>query len=166
MLFPIIGLGLARSIVLETLLSRYKYLRYLDLSDSSFETIPNSIAKLEHLQYLDLSSNDKIRTLPNSICKLLQLQVLFLGGCTKLENFPKGLGKLISLRFINVTTKQPVLPHDEFVSLIHLQTLSFHDCENIKFLFRQKLPSIQELCPYLYIFSLNYILCAMTAVRS
>jgi len=54
--------------------------------------------------------------------------------CTKLENFPRGLGKLISLRFINVTTKQSVLPHDEFVSLIHLQTLIFHYCDNIEFL--------------------------------
>jgi Leucine-rich repeat (LRR) protein len=120
-------------------------LRYLDLSNSSFETMPNSISKLEHLRFLDLSFNDQIRTLPNSICKLLQLQVLLLSGCTMLEKLPKGLGKLISLRRLIVTTKQSVLPHDEFASLIHLQTLSFHYCDNIKFLFREKLPSIEEL---------------------
>jgi len=144
-LFPIFELGPESEIVLETLLSRYKYLRYLDLSDSSFETMPNSIAKLEHLRFLDLSRNKKIRTLPNSICKLLQLQVLLLSCCTELENLPKGLGKLISLRRLIVTTKQSVLPHDEFASLIHLQTLSFHCCDNIKFLFRDQLPSIEEM---------------------
>ncbi|CAJ2671511.1 unnamed protein product [Trifolium pratense] len=144
-LFPIIGVGLENETVLDTWVSRYKYLHYLDLSDSSFESIPNSISKLEHLRFLDLSRNDKIRTLPNSICKLLQLQVLLLGGCTMLEHLPKGLGKLISLRHLIVTTKQSVLPYDEFASLIHLQTLSFHDCDNLKFLFRQKLPSIEEL---------------------
>ncbi|KAK2416871.1 putative disease resistance protein RGA3 [Trifolium repens] len=144
-LYPIMGLGLESESVLDTWLSRYKYLRYLDLSDSSFETMPNSISKLEHLRFLDLSRNDKIRTLPNSICKLLQLQVLLLSGCTMLEKLPKGLGKLISLRRLIVTTKQSVLPHDEFAGLIHLQTLSFHYCDNIKFLFREKLPSIEEL---------------------
>jgi Leucine-rich repeat (LRR) protein len=138
-------LGLESESVLDTWLSRYKYLRYLDLSDSSFETMPNLISKLEHLRFLDLSRNKQIRTLPNSICKLLQLQVLLLSGCTRLENLPKGLGKLISLRRLIVTTKQSVLPHDEFASLIHLQTLSFHYCDNIKFLFREKLPSIEEL---------------------
>jgi hypothetical protein len=62
-----------------------------------------------------------------------------------LENLPKGIGKLISLRRLIVTTKQSVLLHDEFASLIHLQTLCFHYCNNIKFLFREKLPSIEEL---------------------
>jgi len=66
-----------------------------------------------------------------------QLQVLLLSECRKLENLPKGLGKLVSLRRLIVTTKQFVLPYDEFVSLINLQALSFHDCDNIKILFRQ-----------------------------
>jgi len=145
-LFPIWWSGLKSVIVLDTWVSRYKYLRYLDLSDSSFETtMPNSITKLEHLCFLDLSRNDKVRRLPKSICKLVHLQVLLLGGCTELENLPKGLGKLISLCHFIVTTKQSVLPQDEFVRLINLQTLSFDCCYNIKFLLTQKLPSVEEL---------------------
>ncbi|CAJ2671514.1 putative disease resistance protein RGA3 [Trifolium pratense] len=144
-LFPTMGLGLESESVLDTWVTRYKYLRYLNLSDSSFETMSNSISKLEHLRFLDLSRNDKIRTLPNSICKLLHLQVLILSGCTMLENLPKGLGKLISLRHLTITTKQSVLPLGEFENLIHLQILSFHFCDNLKFLFRTKLPSIREL---------------------
>ncbi|RHN47825.1 putative P-loop containing nucleoside triphosphate hydrolase, leucine-rich repeat domain, L [Medicago truncatula] len=147
-LFPAFGLGLGSERVLDTWLSRYKYLRFLDLSDSSFKTMPNSISKLEHLRTLDLSRNLKIRTLPNSICKLLHLQVLLLNGCMELKTLPKGLGKLISLRRMIATTKQSVLPHDEFASLIHLQTLSLHFCDSIKFLFRQILPFVEEL--YIY----------------
>jgi Leucine-rich repeat (LRR) protein len=120
--FPTLGLGLQSVSVLETWVSRYKYLRYLNLSDSSFETMSNSISKLEHLRFLDLSRNEKIRTLPNSICKLLHLQVLILSGCTMLENLPTGLGKLINLRRLTITTKQSVLPVGEFENLIHLQT--------------------------------------------
>ncbi|RHN47826.1 putative P-loop containing nucleoside triphosphate hydrolase, leucine-rich repeat domain, L [Medicago truncatula] len=144
-LFPIFGVGLESESLLNKLMSRYKYLRYLGLSDSSYKTMPNSIAKLEHLRVLDLSRNGKIRTLPNSICKLLHLQVLDLGGCTEFENLPKGLGKLISLRSLTVTTKQSVLPHDEFATLIHLEFLCFHYCGNIMSLFRHQLPSVEEL---------------------
>ncbi|CAL5193428.1 unnamed protein product [Lathyrus oleraceus] len=143
--FPILTMGLESENGLNTWLSRYTFLRYLDLSDSCFETVPNSIAKLEHLRFLDLSRNDKIRILPNSISKLLNLQVLLLSGCTELKSLPKGLGKLINLRRLIVTTKQSMLPQDEFASLNNLQTLSFHDCHNLKLLFKQSLPSVEEL---------------------
>lgn len=73
------GVGLDAEALLYTWISRYKYLRYLDLSDSSFETLPNSVAKLEHLRVLDLSDNCKIKNLPHSICKLQNLLVLALG---------------------------------------------------------------------------------------
>ncbi|KAI5427132.1 hypothetical protein KIW84_032523 [Lathyrus oleraceus] len=144
--FPILGMSLENESVRNTWVLRYKYLRYLDLSDSCFKNIPNSIAKLEHLRFLNLSRNDKIRTLPNSICELLNLQVLLLRGCTELEKLPKGLGKLTSLRRLSVTTKQSTLPYYEFASLNNLQTLCFYDCVNLKFLFKQTvLPSVEEL---------------------
>jgi hypothetical protein len=67
-LFPIEGVGLDSGTLLDIWVSRCKYLRYLDLSDSSFEILPYSIAKLEHLRALDLSNNCKIKSLPRSIC--------------------------------------------------------------------------------------------------
>ncbi|KAJ1430007.1 Winged helix-like DNA-binding domain superfamily [Sesbania bispinosa] len=145
-LFPIDGVGLDNETILDSWLSRYKYLRYLDLSDSSFETLPNSIAELEHLPSLSLALNHKIKRLPHSICKLHNLQILSLEGCIELETLPKGLGKLISLRELYITTKQSVLPHNEFASLTHLQVLGFYRCDNLKILFNgAQLDSLEDL---------------------
>jgi Leucine-rich repeat (LRR) protein len=145
-LFPMEGVGLDAENLLHTWVSRYKYLRYLDLSDSSVRTLPNSIAKLEHLRALDLSGNCKIKNLPHAICELQNLQVLALGGCAELETLPKRLGKMISLRQLIITTKQSVLLESEFASLNHLRTLGFYYCQNLKYLFKcEQLPSIETL---------------------
>ncbi|KAJ1408976.1 P-loop containing nucleoside triphosphate hydrolase [Sesbania bispinosa] len=145
-LFPIEGVGLDSETVLDTWVSRYKYLRVLGLSDSSFEALSNSIAKLEHLRVLNLSNNCKIKGLPPSICKLQNLQVLSLSGCKKLETLPKGLGKLINLRQLYITTNQSVLSLDELASLSNLQTLSFEYCNNLQHLIGGKqLTSLEAL---------------------
>ncbi|CAJ2672119.1 unnamed protein product [Trifolium pratense] len=146
-LFPIEGVGLDNETLLNTWLSRYKYLRYLNLSYSSFEILPNSISKLEHLRVLILYNNSKIKRLPHSIFKLHNLQVLLLNGCTELETLPRGLGKMISLQHLYITTKQSVLSLAEFVNLNHLQTLAFQFCKNLKFVYsaEQQLTSIETL---------------------
>ncbi|XP_027351089.1 putative disease resistance protein At3g14460 [Abrus precatorius] len=145
-LFPIDGVGLDSETLLDTWVARYKYLRVLDLSDSSFQTLPNSTDKLEHLRILNLSNNRKIKRLPHSICKLQNLLVLSLRGCMELETLPKGLGKLISLRQLYITTKQSVLSHNEISSLSNLQTLSFEYCYNLEFLFGvEQLSSLEAL---------------------
>ncbi|KAI5404784.1 disease resistance protein RGA2 [Lathyrus oleraceus] len=146
-LFPIQGVGLDSETLLDSWISRYRYLRYLDLSDSSFEALPNSISKLDLLRVLILSGNTKIKILPGCICELQNLQVLSVRGCTELEALPKGLGKLINLRQLFITTKQFLLSHDEFKSMIHLQTLGFHYCENLKFFSipAQQLTSLESL---------------------
>ncbi|KAG5083392.1 hypothetical protein JHK84_053430 [Glycine max] len=134
--FPMFGVGLDSEALMDTWIARYKYLRVLHLSDSSFETLPNSIAKLEHLRALNLANNCKIKRLPHSICKLQNLQVLSLRGCMELQTLPKGLGMLMSLRKFYITTKQSILSEDEFARLRNLHTLSFEYCDNLKFLFK------------------------------
>ncbi|GAU30049.1 hypothetical protein TSUD_332180 [Trifolium subterraneum] len=134
-LFPIEGVGLESESMLDTWVLRYKYLRILDLSDSSFETLPNSITKLKHLRVLNLSNNCKIKRLPHSICNLQILQVLSLSGCMQFESLPKELGKLISLRQLYITTKQSVLSQNVFANLTNLQTLSFEYCDSLELLF-------------------------------
>ncbi|XP_029127057.1 putative disease resistance protein RGA4 [Cajanus cajan] len=145
-LFPIHGVGVDSESLLYTWITRYKYLRVLSLSDSRIETLPNSIGKLEHLRALCLENNRKIKRLPHSICKLQNLKFLSLRGCMELETLPKGLGMLVSLQRLLITTKQSILPEDEFASLNNLHTLSFEYCDNLKFLFRRaQLTSLKVL---------------------
>ncbi|XP_029126559.1 putative disease resistance protein RGA3 [Cajanus cajan] len=145
-LFPIHGVGLHSEALSNTWITRYKYLRILDLSDSSLETLPNSIAKLENLRSLKLENNCKIKRLPQSIYKLQNLLFLSLRGCVELETLPKGLGMLVSLQHLHITTKQSTLPEDEFANLNNLHTLTFEYCDNLKVLFRRaQLTSLEIL---------------------
>ncbi|KHN03885.1 Disease resistance protein RGA2 [Glycine soja] len=145
-LFPIHGIGVGNEALLDAWITRYKYLRLLDLSDSSFETLPNSIAKLELLRALKLENNCRIKRLPHSLCKLQNLLFLSLRGCVQLETLTKGLGMLISLQHLHITTKQSILSEEDFAGLSNVHTLSFEYCDNLKFLFRRaQLPSLEVL---------------------
>ncbi|KAF1869419.1 hypothetical protein Lal_00045284 [Lupinus albus] len=113
---------------LNMCVSRYRYLRILNLSDSTYETLPWSISKLRHLRFLSLERNEKIKRVPDSICKLYNLQVLNLAGCIKLEILPKGLTNLVSLRQLGITTKEAVLR----IKLPTLRTLTITKCGSLK----------------------------------
>ncbi|KAJ9158803.1 hypothetical protein P3X46_024349 [Hevea brasiliensis] len=64
------------------------------------EKVSNSINKLKHLRYLDVSGNVKILALPNSIMNLQNLQVLNVSDCSRLKELPKDIKKLINLRHL------------------------------------------------------------------
>ncbi|KAM4080179.1 hypothetical protein ACB094_09G172200 [Castanea mollissima] len=121
--------------LLETCISRFKYLRVLDLSKSSFEVLPNSIGSLKHLRYLDLSKNWSIKQLPDSICKLHSLQTLHLANCSNIERLPKGIRDIISLRFLTVTTKHTCVSKKAVGCLESLRFLWIGYCKNLKCLF-------------------------------
>ncbi|KAM4080173.1 hypothetical protein ACB094_09G171600 [Castanea mollissima] len=121
--------------ILKACISRFKYLRVLDLSNSSFEVLPNSIGTMKHLRYLDLSKNCRIKQLPDSICKLHSLQTLHLAGCSNLERLPKGIRDKISLRFLTVTTKHTCVSEKAVGCLESLRHLWIARCENLKCLF-------------------------------
>ena len=109
-LFLVEGVGPSTKSFVDLCLSKFRYLRVLDLSDSSFEVLPISIGTMKHLRLLDLRRNCRIQKLPNSICKLQNLQTLELEGCEKLEELPKDIRYLIRLRLFMVATKQKCLP--------------------------------------------------------
>ncbi|CAJ2671450.1 unnamed protein product [Trifolium pratense] len=137
-LFPTAEVGPNSRALLNAFTSIYKHMRFFDLSDSTYVTLPRSIGNLKHLRYLSLENNRNIKNLPDSICNLLMLELLILSGCTELEALPKGLKNLISLQHLEITTKQCVLPEDDIANLSSLQTLRIEFCNN--------LPALKVLC--------------------
>jgi len=132
--------------LINTCLSKFKRLRVLCLSGSTFETLPGTIGKLKHLRYLDISQNLNIKSLPEFICKLQSLQVLNLAGCLELEALPKGLRKLISLRYLEFSIKQTVLPVNEIANLGSLERLTVEACHNVESIFGGvKFPALKAL---------------------
>ncbi|RYR01388.1 hypothetical protein Ahy_B06g080255 [Arachis hypogaea] len=118
--------------LLTTWVSTCIYLRYLDLRDSTFETLPRSISKLKHLRFLSLRNNRRIRKLPASICTLQNLEELHLRGCVELETLPKKLRNLINLQRISITSKQSVLPEGDIAKLGSLKYLDIYACDNLE----------------------------------
>ncbi|KAM3686476.1 hypothetical protein ACJW31_10G005400 [Castanea mollissima] len=86
----------------DAFVSRFKFLRLLDLNNTSIRIVPHSIGKLKHLRYLDLSNNREIKILPNSITRLQNLETLNLCYCRGLIELPKNISKLVNLRHLNV----------------------------------------------------------------
>ncbi|XP_050284803.1 putative disease resistance protein RGA3 isoform X1 [Quercus robur] len=86
--------------MLKTIILSFKSLRALDLHALNIKSIPNSIGKLIHLKYLDVSFNWNIETLPDSITTLLNLQVLKLYDCRGLKELPKKFRELVNLKHL------------------------------------------------------------------
>ncbi|KAM3739060.1 hypothetical protein ACB098_09G177400 [Castanea mollissima] len=146
----------------EACISRFEYLRVLDLSDSSFEVLSSSVGALKHLRYLNLSFNHIIKQLPDSICKLYNLQTLLLNGCINLERLPKGIRNMINLRVLEVTTKHTCLSENVVGCLKSLRTFIVIQCPSLRCLFEGMdgcLSNLRTLvvvnCPKLTSLSLN-----------
>ncbi|KAF2307867.1 hypothetical protein GH714_032768 [Hevea brasiliensis] len=110
--FPVRGMGPSSETFIDACLSRFKHLRVLNLSDSCFEALPNSIGTLKHLRYLDLYRNRKITKLPNSICKLQNLQTLRLEECEKLEEIPRDIKNMSNLSLKHLSALETLVIGD------------------------------------------------------
>lgn len=98
----------------------------LNLASSNPKELPKSIGKLSHLRYLD-SSDTSMETLPDSFCKLYILQMLRVRDCESLTKFPNNFKGLVNLRRFDSFSKDEssdLMPL-EIRQLYCLRTLPF-----------------------------------------
>ncbi|PRQ33010.1 putative P-loop containing nucleoside triphosphate hydrolase, leucine-rich repeat domain, L [Rosa chinensis] len=81
---------------LNTLVSRFKLLRTLDLEDVQIDKLPGAVFYSFNLRYLNLRGT-LIEELPESIRHLRNLQFLNIRN-TKIESLPQGITRLMNLR--------------------------------------------------------------------
>ncbi|PWA58044.1 Disease resistance protein [Artemisia annua] len=82
-------------------ISSHVCLRVLYFNKIRSSTLPESICKLIHLRYLNISDSE-IKVLPESIIYLQNLQTLILEGCWKLRELPKGLRYMRNLQRLDI----------------------------------------------------------------
>ncbi|KAK4373189.1 hypothetical protein RND71_008573 [Anisodus tanguticus] len=129
--FPVQGVGLTSTSFVIACISRFKHLWLVDLSDSCFEVLPNSIEELKHLKYLDVSANAYMHSLPNAICQSQSLQTLRVAYYTKLEVLPSYTENMINLRHLYMTTRQDVFSDKVIGCLRVLRSLYTYSCKNL-----------------------------------
>ena len=92
--------GVMDESTLSELIESFPRLHALNIHGLNIKIMSNSIRKLIHLKYLDLSFNP-IKTLPYSITALLNLQTLKLQECCNLEQLPRDITKLVHLKHLD-----------------------------------------------------------------
>ncbi|BAT97586.1 hypothetical protein LR48_Vigan11g092100 [Vigna angularis] len=108
------------------IVSRLKYLRVLSLCDFQSQlALPDSVGELIHLRYLNLSYTS-IETLPESLCNLCNLQTLKLSCCSELTKLPSAMQNLVNLRHLEIhATSLKEMPK-RMGKLNQLQNLDFY----------------------------------------
>ncbi|KAF9664153.1 hypothetical protein SADUNF_Sadunf17G0126500 [Salix dunnii] len=75
-----------------------KLLRYLDVSYSYIQKLPEGITSLQNLQTLDLRNCGSLIQLPEGMKQMKNLVYLDIRGCYELRFMPFGMGQLMCLR--------------------------------------------------------------------
>jgi len=84
------------------IVSMLKYLRVLSFCNFQNQlALPDSIGQLIHLRYLNVS-HTRIETLPESLCNLYNLQTLKLDCCSHLTKLPSAMQNLVNLRHLQI----------------------------------------------------------------
>ena len=108
-------------VVVQDKIGDFTGLRVLTIENYIVEELPNSIFKLKHLRYLDISYCYSIKKLPESIVLLYNLQTLRFHLLSK-GFLPKNVGQMISLRHLEFSSiDKQMSPY--LSQLIQLETL-------------------------------------------
>ncbi|KAF9681468.1 hypothetical protein SADUNF_Sadunf05G0004600 [Salix dunnii] len=117
--------------VTHDLLPRLTRLRVLSLFNySNVAELPDSMGKLKHLRYLNLSATS-IKRLPEVVSTAYHLQTLILENCKELVDLPDSVGHLKHLLYASLKgSKIKILP-ESMSTLYNLQTLVLEDCRHL-----------------------------------
>lgn len=111
------------------------HLRYLDLSSSGIEALPEDISILYNLQTLNISDCEQLCRLPRQMKYMTALRHLYTHGCPNMKSMPGDLQKLISLQTLTCFIVGPA--GSECSSVRELQQLNLggqlelHQLENV-----------------------------------
>jgi hypothetical protein len=100
------------------------HLRYLDLSFIAIKRLPHFICKLRNLQILNLSNCRFLAALPKDMHKLINSQILNLSHCPKVTTWPRDMHKLINLHHIDFAGTNIMEMQKNLSELKCLQTLT------------------------------------------
>ncbi|KAL2929416.1 hypothetical protein RDABS01_034827 [Bienertia sinuspersici] len=105
------------------MIPQFYCLHVLSLPKYKVLKLPESIKNLKQLRYLDVSETG-IQELPESVSTLCNLQTLLLSGCEYLKRLPADTSRLVSLRHLDIskTTSLEQMPK-HMSKLTSLQTL-------------------------------------------
>uniref|UniRef100_A0ACD5YI18 Uncharacterized protein n=4 Tax=Avena sativa TaxID=4498 RepID=A0ACD5YI18_AVESA len=175
-----------RSVILEDIgrtfvplsVSKFEYLGYLRISNSSFQELPEaitgcwnlqalhvikcyqfamlpeSIGKLRKLRTLELSQSWCLESLPHSIGDCQSLESLRLIDCSKFKKIPDSFCQNENLRLLNIVDCNSLvrLPSGSFQKLRNLETINLSGCNSLEDL------SVSFACDELH----TLILCKLT----